>query len=87
LADAVDRKRAVDGVALRDGGEQLYRLANVARCLAAAGLVEDAIERGCECCGVCGEQHFSAGRDGGDASGEVDRSAEEVAVALDAGPW
>jgi hypothetical protein len=55
LADGVDGKLAVDWLVLRDGGEQLERFADVAQRLAAAGSVEDAFERGCECCGVCGE--------------------------------
>ena len=52
MADGVDRKLAVVWLALRDGREQFDRLADVAQPLAAAGLVEDAVERGCECSGV-----------------------------------
>ena len=53
LADGVDRELAVGWLALRDGGEQVYWLADVAQRPAAAGLVGDASELGCERSGVC----------------------------------
>ena len=47
LADGVNRKPVVTGVALADGSHELHGLANVAERLAAARFVEDGVDVGC----------------------------------------
>ena len=82
LADGVDG----EPVCRRPGPhrrEEVDRLAYVAKLLAAARLVKDAVDVRRFRSGMRGEQHLAADGLPGDARREIDGRAEEVAVAFD----
>ena len=85
-ADRVDGQVAARASPDAHRREQLDGLADVAQLLAPARLVEHAVDVGGQRGGVPSQQDLAADGLAGDAGGEVHRRAEEVAVALDAGP-
>src|SRR3954453_21624227 len=60
-ANGIRCKVSLSRFARSNGGEQLYRLPDIAQSCASAGLVEDAFELGCECSRLSGDQDLAAG--------------------------